>query len=432
MINPFIILLNLFNAILQVYIGFLFFSYFSVTQKGKWFNLSALAILSVALTLFLTISPMGIVRLLLVYSITFFTAFLFKLKWYNYLLLSTLILSTSGISEFIVTVLISFLFSVDAQTATQGAFQVLGIVLSKMLVMIVLAVLKILKYRFSYSLTIKKAFTLLLIPLSTTIISLLHINLFVIFPKQSNTLLYSSLVSYIVLVLSNIIVFHLIDNSYKESEREKKLTAVTELLHAQSEQYEQMQQHNHRVMKMRHDQKNFILGLLSLLESGDAAAAEALLKRELDMLKKPDEYDFNNIVSAVVKTKSDWASSHGVAIDFKYSELHKIQISAVDIAIILGNALDNAIESTQKTEGVDKTIRLIVKINQDLIVIIIKNPTKEPVNTANLISTKRNNGSRGFGIVGIEELTKKYEGEVIFRYEDHAFETNIVMRNVVK
>lgn len=432
MINPFIILLNLFNAILQVYIGFLFFSYFSVTQKGKWFNLSALAILSVALTLFLTLSPMGIVRMLLVYSITFFTAFLFKLKWYNYLLLSTLILSTSGISEFIVTVLISFLFSVDAQTATQGAFQVLGIVLSKMMVMLVLAVLKILKYRFSYSLTIKKAFTLLLIPLSTTIISLLHINLFVIFPKQSNTLLYSSLVSYIVLVLSNIIVFHLIDNSYKESEREKKLTAVTELLHAQSEQYEQMQQHNHRVMKMRHDQKNFILGLLSLLESGDAAAAEALLKRELDMLKKPDEYDFNNIVSAVVKTKSDWASSHGVAIDFKYSELHKIQISAVDIAIILGNALDNAIESTQKTEGVDKTIRLIVKINQDLIVIIIKNPTKEPVNTANLISTKRNNGSRGFGIAGIEELTKKYEGEVIFRYEDLTFETNIVMRNVVK
>ena len=432
MINPFIILLNLFNAILQVYISFLFFSYFSVTQKGKWFNLSALAILSVALTLFLTLSPMGIVRMLLVYSITFFTAFLFKLKWYNYLLLSTLILSTSGISEFIVTVLISFLFSVDTQTATQGAFQVLGIVLSKMMVMIVLAVLKILKYRLSYSLTIKKALTLLLIPLSTTIISLLHINLFVIFPEQSNTLLYSSLVSYIVLVLSNIIVFHLIDNSYKESEREKKLTIVTELLHAQGEQYEQMQQHNHRVMKMRHDQKNFILGLLSLLESGDTTSAEALLKRELDMLKKPDEYDFNNIVSAVVKAKSDHASSHGITIDFKYSELHKIQISAVDIAIILGNALDNAIESTQKTEGVDKTIRLIVKINQDLIVIIIKNPTKEPVNTANLISTKRNNGSRGFGIAGIEELTKKYDGEAIFRCENLIFETNIVMRNMVK
>lgn len=432
MINPFIILLNLFNAILQVYIGFLFFSYFSVTRKGKWFNLSALAILSVALTLFLTLSPMGIVRMLLVYSITFFTAFLFKLKWYNYLLLSTLILSTSGISEFIVTVLISFLFSVDAQTATQGAFQVLGIVLSKMMVMLVLAVLKILKYRFSYSLTIKKALTLLLIPLSTTIISILHINLFVIFPEQSNTLLYSSLVSYIVLVLSNIIVFHLIDNSYKESEIEKKLTTVTELLHAQGEQYEQMQQHNHRVMKMRHDQKNFILGLLSLLESGDTASAEALLKRELDILKKPDEYDFSNIVSAVVKAKSDRASSHGIAIDFKYSELHKIQISAVDIAIILGNALDNAIESTQKTEGVDKTIRLIVKICQDLIVIIIKNPTKEPVNTANLISTKRNNGSRGFGIAGIEELTKKYDGEAIFRCEDLTFETNIVMRNKIK
>lgn len=147
-------------------------------------------------------------------------------------------------------------------------------------------------------------------------------------------------------------------------------------------------------------------------------------------MKRPDKFDFNDIVSTVVKTKADYAGQHGIEIDFQYSGLHKIQIPPVDIAIILGNALDNAIEAVQRITDGDRTIHAIVKTNNNLLVIVIKNPTPKAVDVTNLISTKRNNGTRGFGIASIEELTKKHGGEVIFKCEDLTFETNIIMRNI--
>ena len=94
---------------------------------------------------------------------------------------------------------------------------------------------------------------------------------------------------------------------------------LTELLNAQTKQYEQMQEHNQEVMKIRHDQKNFLIGIISELESGNVDATKKLLKEQLDTLKRPDKFDFNDIVSTVVKTKADYAGQHGIEIDFQYS-----------------------------------------------------------------------------------------------------------------
>lgn len=430
MINWFDLIINLFNASLMVYTFYLFFDYFANKKLKKWIHYLVLILIGLFLTCIISFVPMGMLRTILIFLIPLMVSLLFRLKWYNHILLSILVHALAGVSEFIVTVLISIAFSVDTQIATQGIFQILGIILSKMILFFVLVIMRLMKYKLSYSLTPKKVITLLMIPTSTTVISLIHINLFVKFPVESQLITYSSLVSYVILVLSNIIVFHLIDHSYKESEKEKQLSTVAELLQAQAKQYEQMQVHNNTVMKLRHDQKNFIIGLISELENGEMNTAKNALKNQLDLLKKPDEFEFNNIVSAVVKTKSDYASKFDIQIDFQYSELHKIQTSAVDIAIILGNALDNAIEATQSTSKANSIIHTVVKVNHDLIVIIIKNPVLKDVDVTNLISTKRNDGSKGFGIASIKELVKKHDGEVIFKCQNLVFETNIVMRNV--
>ena len=430
MIEPLELLTNIFNAALTVYTFYLFVAYFADKRFNKWLHYSLLVFSGIALSCILSFTQPGVVRTLFVGMVALMVSLLFKMRWYNYFLVAISEFSTLGVLELITTVLLSVVFSVDTQSATEGVFKIVGIVLSKMFVLLVLAIMRIFKYRFSYSLSLKRALTLLLIPSSTMVISLLHINLFVKFPAQSQALVYSSLLSYIVLVFSNVVVFYLIDNSYKESEKEKQVIVLTELLQAQTKQYELMQAHNREVMKIRHDHKNFLIGIISELEGGNIEFAKGLLEGQLDVLKRPDRFDFNDIVSAVVKTKSDHANRVGVEIDFEYSGLHKIQISSVDLAIILGSALDNAIEAAQNVTDREKRVRTVVKVNHDLLVIVIKNPTEKQICVSRPISTKRNNGAFGFGIVGIEELAKKYGGEAIFRCDDLTFETNIILRNV--
>ena len=285
-------------------------------------------------------------------------------------------------------------------------------------------------YKLAYSLTVPKCLSLLLMPLATIIISLVHINWYVQYPIQSTSTTWFSLFSYIVLILSNIAVFYLIDRSYKEAEKDKQLTLVTGLLTAQAAQYEQLQTHNQEILKIRHDHKNFILGLLTELDNQNYDGIRTTLLSEYECLSQPSELGTkHSVIATVVKMKSAYAKTLGITIDFEYHELHKINISAIDIAIILGNALDNAIEATERVEDTDKHIHILAKVNHNVIVMVIKNPVAEAINPERMISTKRGDGSFGYGVESMKRLAKKHDGEIIFTCENSVFETNIIIRN---
>ena len=110
--------------------------------------------------------------------------------------------------------------------------------------------------------------------------------------------------------------------------------------------------------------------------------------------------------------------------------IQHIKISDVDLAIILGNALDNAVEAVEKIEYKGMVEALIV-LRNNLLIIKIKNPVKEYVDTNNLSSTKPDNNVHGFGIISIKQLTNKYDGEVLFTCKDNIFTTSIVMKNTM-
>ena len=269
-----------------------------------------------------------------------------------------------------------------------------------------------------------------MIPISTIMIVFIHVYWFLQIPFESQLLAASNIISYIILVISNIIVFHIIDISYRNEEKEKQIVTSQELIQAQAEQYKQLQEHHQTILKIRHDQKNFLIGLITELKNNNINHALDSLQQEYDLLIYPDELEYSNsIVSAVIKAKSKIAQQNNIQIDFSYNEIQKVLISNIDIAIILGNALDNAIEATQKVQSKSKVIDVMIKVNKDLIVIVIKNPVEVNIDTNNLISTKRQNGSYGFGITGMKEIASKYGGEILLTCENNEFNTHIILRN---
>ena len=422
---------NTINAGLMIYTLCLFFGNFSNGRTNCLKQILFIVAAGVGSVFILTFTPIGIVRTAFFISVPFLLSFIFNLKWYNRILLSLLIFALQSVCEFITTICFSILFNIDTQTAMQGMFQILGIVLSKMILLLILVIMKISKYKLSYSLTVTKCLSLLLMPISTIVISLVHINWYIQYPTQSSSMTWFSLFSYIILILSNIAVFYLIDRSYKDAEKDKQLTTVTELLAAQSAQYEQLQTHNQEILKIRHDHKNFILGLLTELNNQNIDGIKSTLLSEYEFLSQPNELDTkHSVISTVVKMKYYYAQSRGITIDFEYHELHKINISSIDIAIILGNALDNAIEATERVENRYKFIQIIAKVNHNVIVMIIKNPVIENIDPNHLISTKRGDGSFGYGVESMRHLAQKHDGEIIFTCEGKIFETNIIIRNV--
>ena len=109
---------------------------------------------------------------------------------------------------------------------------------------------------------------------------------------------------------------------------------------------------------------------------------------------------------------------------------HKIKI--IDLALILGNALDNAIEAAEAvTQITEKKIWLTMKLQQDILHIQVKNPVMKKVLIQNqtIVSGKKEQEMHGFGISNMKTITQKYRGTFDMQCSDKLFVLNIVLEN---
>ena len=85
-------------------------------------------------------------------------------------------------------------------------------------------------------------------------------------------------------------------------------------------------------------------------------------------------------------------------------------ISDVDICILLGNLLDNAIEASRGNDR--KEIELYIMKNQGELEIKVENRITVPVLGGNtgLKTTKKDKKNHGFGIVSVKNIVEKYHG----------------------
>ena len=421
-------ILSFLNAGLMVYIFMLFFSAFAAPR----FSITVRALLSAGIiavfTVLLMILENGILKTLILIGITVCIANLFKLKLLSSVLLSLAAFAMGSLAEFVTTIFISVIFSVDTQTALKDNYYVLGVIMSKFITLIPIIAIRLKRRKSHYGTSTKKTVTLLLVPVSTIVVLTFYATLTNQFPIQSEALHTASLLCYAVLTVSNIILFDLIDHIYRDAEKDTQLTMARELVHSQQEQYQQLLTHNETVLKLRHDQKNFVIGLLSELDGDRLDNVRAALRDEYELLTAPADPG-NSIVDAVVNAKKETMEAYGITLDTTYQALSCIVVSPIDLAILLGNALDNAIEATRQAEEAERRISLTVKVHNDQLLISIKNPVVGAVDVSNPISAKRGDGSRGFGILSMKSIAEKYSGDVILNCADGVFETHILINN---
>jgi hypothetical protein len=105
-------------------------------------------------------------------------------------------------------------------------------------------------------------------------------------------------------------------------------------------------------------------------------------------------------------------------------------IKDADIATIFGNALDNAIESTESSD--DNAMRLIdVRTGRlnDMLIARFENPFNHVLEKkqTKLISTKDDKQNHGYGLQSIELTVKKYSGEMDIKTDNGTFTLTVII-----
>lgn len=101
------------------------------------------------------------------------------------------------------------------------------------------------------------------------------------------------------------------------------------------------------------------------------------------------------------------------------------------MGIVLGNAIDNAIEGISECTLDKKIIQICMGIKKEEFVLIVKNPYNHPIRTdrdGNLLTTKKDHKSHGYGVNSIRRVVEKYQGEVLLDTQNNIFTITIIMK----
>lgn len=178
---------------------------------------------------------------------------------------------------------------------------------------------------------------------------------------------------------------------------------------------------------IRHDYRNNLQVMQAFLETGEL---DSLGKYLAELVNEMNQVDTiirtgNVLIDSLVNTKMSIAKNNGVNVDATAFASKELTIDATDIATILGNLLNNAIEATMHSKDQDKFIRIYIAPMKDMLYINVTNSMdKSP--KINFTSIKAPN-RMGFGLRRIDATVKKYNGFLNRQWEEGVFSTEVTL-----
>ena len=180
----------------------------------------------------------------------------------------------------------------------------------------------------------------------------------------------------------------------------------------------------------RHDYHNHLQSLKGYLSLNKVEQMKDYLNElETDLDSIDTLYHSGNLqLDSILNAKLAIAEKGQIRIHCDASIPPQLHVSDLDLCVILGNLLDNAIESCRKIKNPDERfIRVYIGILKKQLYISITNATSETVKqrTDHYFTTKR--GDHGHGLKRVDQVVKKYDGYLNRQNEPGVFATEIIL-----
>lgn len=180
---------------------------------------------------------------------------------------------------------------------------------------------------------------------------------------------------------------------------------------------------------IRHDYRNHMQVMQTLMTKDAVNELDDYMKQLTNELNQVDTIiqTGNTMIDAIVNTKLTTAKHNGIELFATAIAPKDLRIEHVDLAIILGNLLNNAIEATVKESKTteDNFIRLyIAPMKETLYISVTNTMTENP--KPSFLSLKRMN-KRGYGLSRIDQTVEKNQGMVNRKWEDGVFATEVTI-----
>lgn len=272
------------------------------------------------------------------------------------------------------------------------------------------------------------------------LIMTLSINIFFIFMVfriyKNKTVLETNSKNIFIMTITMIIftamVIKVVNQIVKYSKKESEWLLLMREYERQQNYIENLDRLTYKLKAQRHDFNHHISCIYGLLDLNNTDEAKKYAK---ELLK--DVQEVNNIVNienstilAILNNNLAVAKEKDIEVDLNIDIPKELKVNSMDISIILGNSLSNAIEACENLKK--KYIKLYMYMKGEYLIIKIKNSKEKDVfiDENSYETTKIDKENHGFGLKNIKYIVDKYDGLLKIEQSKEEFILNIAMKEM--
>lgn len=183
---------------------------------------------------------------------------------------------------------------------------------------------------------------------------------------------------------------------------------------------------------LHHDLNALLIGLKVLLEEERNSDAILEINKMLDLnnVGCKAAHSGNPALDALVNSKFSIALIEDIKITCRLEVPAELPVDVMDLCVILGNLLDNALEAVHFLTDVLRWVDLAIWTEKGTLGISVRNPFKGKIlknDQGGIQSTKKDKIFHGIGLESVQRITDKYNGIVSFRYDDEIFQAVVLL-----
>ncbi len=313
---------------------------------------------------------------------------------------------------------------VDGQNMLRWETYVDGIAVRIISVVVICAVLKNFKYKIKANdcAVLSTVFIIGFTVFMFSVYNVLNLN------KIPHMLI---IVGMAIFTFTYLVVFLYSKNTLYFRDQEQKDKIQIAQLQQQFAYYQEKLKDEEKVRSMYHDMKNHLLVLQRHIlqrQINSPETAEMVEKLQSQVAMYEDYvHTGNDILDIILKEKSELAREKSIAFSVT-SDLNGVDfIESLDISTIFSNALDNAIEASEKLPEEQRAILVKAGKMQNFFSVLIENNCLQNSENTNIRTTKSDDFLHGFGISNMRKAAEKYGGQLTTKYEKGTFTLKILI-----
>ena len=185
----------------------------------------------------------------------------------------------------------------------------------------------------------------------------------------------------------------------------------------------------HKMRTWRHDYHNHMQVLAAYLEAGEVEKARIFLDEINDTLVKVDTVikTGNTMVDAILNSKISLMNTKAIRVDATAHVPSTLAIADVNLCVMIGNLLDNAMEACEALPAEARFVRIYISVKGTHLYMSFTNSAGKKQNKIGNIFASTKGTDHGFGLSRVDALVEQYGGYLTRASEDGGYTTEVIL-----